>query len=230
MAEIWYLATSFISVPHIVGSVFEPIRFLLPVCRLCWFLYTLNIYAHFSSHFSQEILMPQLWYLVTSFHQYLLRKMWWKANKIGKQEVGIWWVQKRFPRYGVPIWSLWPNIRFVASIFPEKNATKNVHICSMCIKTNKVGKQEVGIWWVRKRFPHFSKQILMAEILFFNLITYWVFIGNFHHIFLSKHWSQPFDICFVLYYFRLTDKCKKMIQKKNHSDNICYHMMTSWYL
>jgi hypothetical protein len=24
-----------------------------------------------------------------------------KINKIGKQEVGIWWVQKRFPRYGV---------------------------------------------------------------------------------------------------------------------------------
>ena len=29
----------------------------------------------------------------------------------GKQEVGIWRVKKRFPRYGVPIWSLWPNIR-----------------------------------------------------------------------------------------------------------------------
>jgi hypothetical protein len=37
---------------HIVGSVFGPIRFLLPVCRLIWFLYTLNIYAHFLSHFS----------------------------------------------------------------------------------------------------------------------------------------------------------------------------------
>jgi hypothetical protein len=39
-----------------------------------------------------------------------------KINKIGKQEVGIWWVQTRFPRYGVPIWSLWPNIRFLPSI------------------------------------------------------------------------------------------------------------------
>jgi hypothetical protein len=29
-----------------------------------------------------------------------------KINKIGKQEVGIWWVQKHFPRYGVPIWRL----------------------------------------------------------------------------------------------------------------------------
>jgi hypothetical protein len=34
----------------------------------------------------------------------------------GKQEVGIWWIQKRFPRYGVPIWSLWPNIRSLPSI------------------------------------------------------------------------------------------------------------------
>ena len=37
-----------------------------------------------------------------------------KINKVGKQKVGIWWIQKRFPRYGVPIWSLWPNIRFPA--------------------------------------------------------------------------------------------------------------------
>jgi hypothetical protein len=27
----------------------------------------------------------------------------------------------------------------------EKKATKYVHICSMCIETNQVGKQEVGI-------------------------------------------------------------------------------------
>ena len=67
MAEIWCLVTSLILVPHIVGSVFEPIGFLLPVCRLCWFLYTLNIYAHFSSHFSQQLLMAEIWYLVTSF-------------------------------------------------------------------------------------------------------------------------------------------------------------------
>jgi hypothetical protein len=34
----------------------------------------------------------------------------------GKQEVGIWWVKKRFPRYEVPIWSMWPNIRSLPSI------------------------------------------------------------------------------------------------------------------
>jgi hypothetical protein len=44
-----------------------------------------------------------------------------KTNQIGKQEVGIWWVKKRFPQNGVPIWSLWRNIRFLPSIFAEKN-------------------------------------------------------------------------------------------------------------
>jgi hypothetical protein len=35
-----------------VGSVFGSIRFLLPVCRFCWFLYTFNIhlYMHIFRH------------------------------------------------------------------------------------------------------------------------------------------------------------------------------------
>jgi hypothetical protein len=44
----------------------------------------------------------------------------------GKQEVGIWRVKKCFPQYGIHIWSLWPNIRFLPSIVAEKNATKNI--------------------------------------------------------------------------------------------------------
>ena len=74
----------------------------------------------------------------------------------GKHEVGIWRVKKRFPRYGVPIWNLWPNIRFLPSIVAEKNVTKNVHICSICIQTHLVGKQEVGIWRVQKRFQQYG--------------------------------------------------------------------------
>jgi hypothetical protein len=85
-----------------------------------------------------------------------------KINKIGKQEVGIWWVQKRYPRYGVPIWSLWPNIRFLPSIVAEKNE----HICSMCIKINKV-----GIWWVQKHFPRYRVPIwsLWPNIRFLHI-------------------------------------------------------------
>jgi ribosomal protein L37AE/L43A len=92
-----------------------------------------------------------------------------KINKVGKQEVGIWWVQKCFPRYGVPIWSLWPNIRSLPSIVPEKN----VHICLMCIKINKVGKQEVGIWRVQKPFPQYGIPIwsLWPNIRFLSSIV-----------------------------------------------------------
>ena len=49
-----------------------------------------------------------------------------KINKVGKQEVGIWRVQKCYPQYGIPIWSLWPNIRFLPSTVTEKNAMKNI--------------------------------------------------------------------------------------------------------
>jgi hypothetical protein len=60
LPTIWYTYMT-------LGSVFGSVRFLLPVCRLSWFLYTLNIYAHFSSHFSQQLLMAEIWYLVASF-------------------------------------------------------------------------------------------------------------------------------------------------------------------
>jgi hypothetical protein len=33
---------------------------------------------------------------------------------------------KRYPQYGIPIWRLWPNIRFLPSRVTEKNATKNI--------------------------------------------------------------------------------------------------------
>jgi hypothetical protein len=81
--------------------------------------------------------------------------------------------EKCFPRYGVPIWSLWPNIRFLPSIVAEKNVTKNVHICSMRIKTNKVGKQEVGFWRVQKRFPQYGIPIwsLWPNIRFLSSIV-----------------------------------------------------------
>jgi hypothetical protein len=59
-AGIWRVQNRFC---HIVGSDFGPVRFLLPVWRLSWFLYTLNIYAHFSLHFSQQLLMAEIWYL-----------------------------------------------------------------------------------------------------------------------------------------------------------------------
>jgi hypothetical protein len=164
-----------------VGSVFGPVRFLLPVWRLSWFLYTLNIYAHFSSHKNQQSrqtesrnlmdpkTLPTIWgtymKLVTKyqisavqyiFHRIFLSNCWWQKSDIWSQTsyrytilwvafldpsdsyflvadlVGIWRVKKQFPRYGIPISSLWPNFRFLPSIVAEKNVTKNGHIQNVC--------------------------------------------------------------------------------------------------
>ena len=57
----------------------------------------------------------------------------------GKQEVGIWRVQKRFPWYEVPIWSLWPNIRSLPSIVAEKNVTKNAYMFN--VYKNQLSRQ-----------------------------------------------------------------------------------------
>jgi hypothetical protein len=100
---------------HIVGSVFGPIRFLLPVCRLCWFLCTLNIYAHFSAHFSQQLLMAET-YMFNVYKNQLSRQTG-SRNLTGP---------KTLPTIWVPIWSLWQNIRFLPSTVTEKNATKNI--------------------------------------------------------------------------------------------------------
>jgi hypothetical protein len=62
----------------------------------------------------------------------------------GNQEVGIWRVKKRFPRYGVHMWSLWPNIRFLPSIVAEKNATKNGHIQNVYSMWIKINSRQTG--------------------------------------------------------------------------------------
>jgi hypothetical protein len=96
-------------------SAINSCRFLLPVCRFCWFLYTFNI--HLYMHI---------------FRCIFLSNYWWQESDIWSQAsyryaiLWIWWVQTRFPRYGVSIWSLWPNIRFLPSIVAEKNAMKNI--------------------------------------------------------------------------------------------------------
>jgi hypothetical protein len=76
------------------------------------------------------------WTYMHIFRHIFLSNYWWQksdiwsqasyTNQVGKQEVGISRVQKRFPRYGGPIWSLWPNIRFLPSIVAEKNVTKSL--------------------------------------------------------------------------------------------------------
>jgi hypothetical protein len=78
-----------------------------------------------------------------------------------------------------------------------ENATKNEHICSMCIKINKVGKREVGIWWVQKRYPQYGIHIwsLWPNIRFLpDFYTHWTYMLIFRRIFLSNYWWQKSDI------------------------------------
>jgi hypothetical protein len=63
-----------------------------------------------------------------------------KINKVGKQEVGIWWIQKCFPQYGIHIWSLWPNIRFLSSIFipPLPNGGGGYTVLPLSVRPSKI--------------------------------------------------------------------------------------------
>ena len=65
MAEIWYLVTSVIEIYHIVGSVFGPVRFLLPVCDLVGF------YTH--------------WTYMHIFCNIFLSNYWWQKSDIWSQ-------------------------------------------------------------------------------------------------------------------------------------------------
>jgi hypothetical protein len=84
--------------------------------------------------------------------------------------LGIWWLQKRFPWYGVPIWSLRPNIRFLPSIVAEKNVTKKSFIS----------------------VPHIVGSFFWPVRLLFYLCPFVQDI--FRRIFLSNCWWQKSDI------------------------------------
>ena len=97
--------------------------------------------------------LPMIWgtymKLVIKYHISAINSCWEKSDKKWAYMFNVYKNQqsrqtgsrdpmgpKTLPTIWGPIWSLWPNIRFLPSIVAEKNVTKNVHICSMCIKTN----------------------------------------------------------------------------------------------
>jgi hypothetical protein len=148
------------------------------------------------SQFENYILYLIKYYLPSILFQTTLLPlhMYIKINKVGKQEVGIWWVQKCFPRYGVPIWSLWPNIRFVSSIVAEKNVTKivqtlnnnnscnnNFKYCFNQLYYTPAPRRGRGVYCftsVRPRYfsSHFSQQILMTQIWY--LVTSFISVPH----------------------------------------------------
>jgi hypothetical protein len=132
------------------------------------------------------------------FRRIFLSNCWWQKSDIWSQasyRYTILWVGFLDPSDSyflfadlVGFYAHWTymhifrNIRFLSSIVAEKNATKNVHICSMCIKINKVGKQEVGIY----------SYFLFADLVGFY--THWTYMHIFRRIFLSSYWWQESDI------------------------------------
>ena len=134
---------------------------------MCIYKYMLNVYKNQQSRQTGSRnpmgskTLPTIWgtymKLVTTYQISAINSCWEKCaymfnmykNQLSRQTgsrnlTG----PKTLPTIWYSIWRLWPNIRFLPSIVAEKN----VHICSMCIKTNLVGKQEVGIWRVQKRY------------------------------------------------------------------------------
>ena len=97
-------------------------------------------------------MLPTIWgtymKLVTKYQISAINSCWEKCDEKWAYMLNVYENQQsqqtgsrnlmgpKTPTIGVPIWSLWPNIRFLPSIVAEKNVMKNVHICSMCIKTN----------------------------------------------------------------------------------------------
>jgi hypothetical protein len=77
------------------------------------------------------------------------------SSCICKQEAGIWRVQRRYPQYGIPIWSLWPKIRFLPSTVTEKNATKN-------ILDGRKDEQRCRFWFI---FAHHSEMQINGKFL-----------------------------------------------------------------
>jgi hypothetical protein len=127
------------------------------------------------------------------FRRIFLSNCWW-------QKSDIW--SKASYRYTI-LWEALSDPRFLPSIVVEENATKNGHIqnvCSMCIKINKVVKQEVGIWWVQKRFTILWEALsdpsdsyfLFADLVGFY--THWTYLHIFRHFFLSNYRWQRSDI------------------------------------
>jgi hypothetical protein len=123
--------------------------------------------------------------------------------------------QKHFPQYGIPIWRLWPNIRFLPSTVTEKNATKNI----------LDGRSQIPIPVCR--FCWF--------LYTFNIHLY---MHIFRRIFLSNYWWQESDIrsqaSYFLHFFCLMNdfnlESKLWMLKLEHNQRMFYSEFLSYNL
>jgi hypothetical protein len=151
-------------------AFFGPIKYLLPVCRLSWFLYTLNVYAHFSSHFFQQLLMAEIWYLVTSF---IYNPISWEAFFDPSDSYFL------FADF-VDFYTHWTYML----IFLSNYWWQESDIWSQA-------SYRYAILWEAFLDPSDS-YFLFADLV--DFYTHWTYMHIFRHIYLSNCWWQGSDI------------------------------------
>ena len=164
MAEIWYLVTS------IVGSVFGPVRFLLPVCRLSWSLYTLNIYAHFRHIF--------------------LSNYWWQRSDIWSQ------ASYRYPISWEAFLDPSDSYFLFANLvgFYTHWTYMHIFLSNYWWQKSDIWSQASYMYpisWEEFLDPSDS-YFLFAD--FVDFYTHWTYMLIFRCIFLSNYWWQKSDI------------------------------------
>ena len=87
--------------------------------------------------------LPTIWYtymtLVTKYQISAIISCWEKCDEKCAYKFNVYnnqlsrqtgrrnrTIPKRYPQYGIPIWHLWPNIRFLSSTVTEKYATTTI--------------------------------------------------------------------------------------------------------
>jgi hypothetical protein len=159
-----------------VGSAFGLLRFLLSVCRLCWFLYTLNIYVHFRRIFlSRNPIFGHKLHIGTPYH--------------GKRFFGS-------IRLLLPVcWFCWFWYTFKIHLY--------LHIFRRIFLSN-YWWQESDIWssasyryailWEAFLDSSYSYFLFADFVDFYTHWTYILYMPIFSHIFLNNYWWQKSDI------------------------------------
>jgi hypothetical protein len=154
----------------------------------------------------------------------------------GKQEVGIWRVKKRFPRYGVPISSLWPNIRslssIVASFLPSvcpsvlpsfQDIFRRLFLSNCWWQKSAIWSQasyRYTILWVAFLYPSDS-YFLFADLVGFY--THWTYMHIFRYIFLSNYWWlwHTYIKLVTKYQIPVINSCWEKCDEKCAYTNVC---------
>jgi hypothetical protein len=154
-----------------VGSVFGPVRFILPVCRLSWFLYTLNIYAHFSSYFSQRTDMK----LVTKYQICVINSCWEKydekcaymfnvyKNQLSRQTGSM---NLTGPKTLPTIWHTYMKL-------VTKYQISAIDSC-----WEKCDEKYLG--WTEGRTEGVMQCTVIDQFLWYVISSYWVFLSSFY--------------------------------------------------